>query len=261
MGSEASYVAHASPIRSISIESFAVGRFEVTVGEFRKFTAATEYLTEAERNPTVGCLGLKADGGWTETPQTSWRNPGFDQDDRHPAVCISWEDAKVYLTWLSEVSGHDYRLPRESEQEYILRASEPGPIPWADDASCAFANIADQSLVAQVSDWRGEGQPAACTDGHPFTAPVGSLAPDRFGLFDTVGNVAELGEDCWDYDYENSAPDGAAKTEGCELPSFRVVRGATWSTSKNDVRSAAQRSRTTRDGTNDDTGFRVARNF
>ncbi len=77
---------------------FAVGRFAVTRGEFAAFVAAT---------------GHKIDGGcyeWKQQADRDWRTPGFSQNDRHPAVCVNWNDAKAYVAWLSKTTGKTYRL-------------------------------------------------------------------------------------------------------------------------------------------------------
>ena len=65
-------------------------------------------------------LVLARDGRqWKEDPQASWTNPKFQfpQNNSHPAVCVSWEDAKAYATWLSRKTGREYRLLTEAEWE------------------------------------------------------------------------------------------------------------------------------------------------
>ena len=79
----------------------ALGRYEVTVGEYRVFTSATGRGVGAE------CLRGR-DGD-------SWRNPGFPQTDRHPVTCVSWDDARKYVSWLSRTTRATYRLPTEDE--------------------------------------------------------------------------------------------------------------------------------------------------
>ena len=89
----------------------ALGRFEVTVGEYRAFAAAT------------GGGGVDCIGG--DSPD-SWRNPGFAQTDRHPVTCVSWEDAQEYVSWLSRTTGATYRLPTEAEWESAAAGSQRG---------------------------------------------------------------------------------------------------------------------------------------
>ena len=80
----------------------ALGRYEVTVGEYRAFATAT---------------GVGGD---------SWRDPDFPQTDGHPVVNVSWDDAQEYLSWLSRTAGAAYRLPTEEEWEHAAAGSEAG---------------------------------------------------------------------------------------------------------------------------------------
>ena len=59
--------------------------------------------------------------GWSVQAST-WRNPGFEQTDGHPVVCVNWDDAQSYVGWLSRETGEGYRLLSESEWEYVARA-------------------------------------------------------------------------------------------------------------------------------------------
>ena len=79
----------------------ALGRYEVTVGEYLAFASATG--------------GGAAGGCLTVVDGDSWRNPGFRQTDRHPVTCVNWEDAREYVSWLSRTTGATYRLPTEEE--------------------------------------------------------------------------------------------------------------------------------------------------
>ena len=86
----------------------ALGRYEVTVGEYRAFASAT--------GGGAGRCG----------ESRSWQDPGFPQTDRHPVTCVSWEDAQAYLSWLSRTTEGTYRLPREAEWELAAAGSQPG---------------------------------------------------------------------------------------------------------------------------------------
>ena len=97
----------------LSAGGLAMGRYEVTVGEYRAFASATG------GGAGDGCF-LPFSGG------NSWRNPGFPQTDRHPVTCVSWDDAQAYVSWLSRTTGVRYRLPTETEWEQAAAGSEPG---------------------------------------------------------------------------------------------------------------------------------------
>lgn len=247
------------PQRQVQIaQAFALGRSEVTVAEFRRFAEESGYRTEAERDARAqGCSGfIYADPAARSTdPQTiNWRSPGVAQADSHPVLCVSWNDARAYAQWLSKKTGRRYRLPTEAEWEYAARAGSAGSRYWGDDPgqACRFANVADQS---RFQTW-GFGQKHECTDGHYFTAPAGGFSPNRFGLYDMLGNVWEWTEDCWSASYAGAPADGAAWLAGdCAQ---RVSRGGSWSTVPRFARSAA-RHKNAADHRDNLTGFRLAR--
>ena len=92
--------------------NLAMGRYEVTVGEYRAFASA------AGGGAGGGCIAF-GDGD-------SWRDPGFPQTDRHPVTCVSWDDAQAYVSWLSRTTGMAYRVPTEAEWERAAAGSQPG---------------------------------------------------------------------------------------------------------------------------------------
>ena len=249
-----------APQHQVSIAlPFALGRSEVTVAEFRRFADESGYRTEAERDARAqGCSGfIYADplaAGPASQAVTSWRSPGLTQAESHPVLCVSWNDARAYAQWLSKKTGKRYRLPTEAEWEYAARAGSVTTRYWGDDPvqACRFANVADQS---RFQTW-GFGQKHECTDGHYFTAPAGGYAPNRFGLYDMLGNAWEWTEDCWNASYAGAPPDGAAWIAGdCAQ---RVSRGGSWSTVPRFARSAT-RNKNSADHRDNLTGFRLAR--
>jgi formylglycine-generating enzyme required for sulfatase activity len=187
---------------------------------------------------------------------TSWRSPGLVQTDSHPVLCVSWNDARAYAQWLSKKTGKRYRLPTEAEWEFAARAGSPAARYWGDDPvqACRFANVADQS---RQQTW-GFGQKHECTDGHYFTAPAGGYVPNRFGLYDMLGNVWEWTEDCANASYAGAPSDGSAWLAGdCAQ---RMLRGGSWSTVPRFARSAT-RHKNTADHRDNLTGFRLARSL
>jgi len=111
--------------REVKVESFAIGQMEVTRGQYAIFVKETQ-----RQPPAQGCytFGINNDVIFTNDveklmdPHASWLNPGFDQTDEHPVTCVSWQDAKDYVTWLARKTGRAYRLPSEAEWEYAARA-------------------------------------------------------------------------------------------------------------------------------------------
>jgi formylglycine-generating enzyme required for sulfatase activity len=238
--------------RDVTIgKPIAVGRLEVTRGEYAAFVEATE------RPDPESCFVW--DGSdWQETKRRSWRDPGFAQTDDHPVACISWEDAKSYAKWLVEKTGQAYRLLSEAEWEYAARGqTEPGAYPrfeFGNDEKnlCEYANGADNSVEVKFSDWTT----ADCSDGYVYTSPAGLKRANTFDLTDMHGNVWEWVEDCYQDSYKDAPKNGGAHSyANCK---YRVVRGGSWFFSPNDLRAASRlklRPVLRLNGT----GFRVAR--
>ena len=96
---------------------FLLGATEVTVGQFRRFVEAAKYKTDAERE---GNGALKPNKAVVPISDATlrWYEPGFPQDDAHPVVNVSWNDAVAFCAWLSQTEDATYRLPTEAEWEY-----------------------------------------------------------------------------------------------------------------------------------------------
>jgi len=209
------------PQRVVLVAAFAAGVHEVTFTEW-------EACVEAG-----GCLEhLPGDEGWGRT-------------DR-PVINVNWNDARAYADWLSEVTGHRYRLLSEAEWEYAARAGASTARPWGETVTdaCLFAN--------------GDYSALPCGDGHENTAPAGSFKPNAFGLYDLLGNVWEWTRDCWNEGYAGAPGDGRAWESGdC---SARVLRGGSWYHGVKDLR-AAYRLRSPFLDRSLIVGFRVARSL
>ena len=164
-----------------------------------------------------------------------------------PVINVSWNDAKQYVAWLSQLTGEEYRLLTESEWEYAARAGAKTAFSWGDDPAAGNANCGECG-----SQWDGR-----------QTAPVGSFKPNALGLHDMHGNVWEWVEDNWHETYDGAPTDGSAWVSGGPGgrggdPSYRVVRGGSWRNETQHVRAAfrVQRNINVRFDT---LGFRVAR--
>jgi formylglycine-generating enzyme required for sulfatase activity len=131
------------PVHSVSVARFAMGRYEVTVGEFRQFVNATGYKTDAEKQGSCWTYA----GGWKKVKGANWRKPKFSQTDTHPVVCVSWNDATAYAAWLSQQTGHTYRLPTEAQWEYAARAGTTTSRYWGNNPNeaCRYANVHDNT--------------------------------------------------------------------------------------------------------------------
>ena len=91
-------------------KAFALRKFEVTVGKFAAFVAATNYTA------SNACPHWNATKTKTEPAQgTNWRNDIFAKSPRHPVLCVSREDTNAYVAWLAKKTDQSYRLPSEAE--------------------------------------------------------------------------------------------------------------------------------------------------
>jgi formylglycine-generating enzyme required for sulfatase activity len=194
--------------RSINLaKAFAIGRFEVTVGEFALFVAETRHAVNTPCSH-AGAISKTA----------SWKKPGFEQNARHPVTCITWYDAKAYVNWLSRKSGKTYRLPSEAEWEFAARGGT------------ATAYWQDEKIGM------GQANFGATRDG---TIPVGYFGANAFGLADVHGNVSELVADCWTPELGYLAADGRAMILSGDCGQ-RVVRGGGWDSSPANSRAASR---------------------
>lgn len=185
---------------------------------------------------------------WKQDAKYSWRNPGFPQDDRHPVVCVNWDDAQAYVTWLREVTRKPYRLLSEAEWEYAARAGKTTPFWWGPSISTAQANYGGNHTYAGGAKgvWR------------KGTVPVDhaheQFGPNPWGLHQVHGNVWEWCADCWNQTNEGNPGDGSARTSGdC---SAHVLRGGSWVNPPMLLRAACRNRFSSR--INDDV-FRVGR--
>ena len=237
------------PAHRVRVEGpLAVGKYEVTRGQYAEFARETKRDHKPGCNSTLG-------GRFNRNLKGTWSAPGFAQKDDEPVVCVSWEDATAYAVWLGKKTGKPYRLLAEAEWEYLARAGTTGRRSWPETdeaAACKYANVADASF-RRVSP----GMPVfQCSDDHSHTASVGRFPANPFGLFDLLGNVAEWTQDCWNADYGTAPEIAVGRTTGsC---SERVFRGGAWNGKPTTVRSA-YRDRESLEERHDSVGFRVVR--
>jgi formylglycine-generating enzyme required for sulfatase activity len=195
----------------------------------RPFAVAKFELTFAEWDACVthgDCTADVSDQGW--------------ERGRQPAINVTWKDAKQYAAWLSRVTGRDYRLLTEAEWEYAARAGRSTHFSFGNDDG----ELDQYAWYAANSEQRAH--------------QVGEKRPNRFGLYDMHGNVAEWVEDCYHENYRDADPDGAAwTTANCNR---RVVRGGSWQQRARALRSAA-RDWATADKWSDIVGIRLGRSL
>lgn len=236
---------------------FAMMRHEVTVGEFRRFVAATNYQARANQRGHSMIYDVRS-GNFARVSGVDWSS-GYDgrpAADDMPVLHVTAWDAEAYAAWLSEQTRAHYRLPSEAEFEYGLRAGNQGIYPWGNGAPPAgvdnFAGARDVS--PRGLHWNNA--VAGYGDGWWGPAPVGSFRRNAFGLYDMGGNVSEWIVDCWHKGYRRAPANGAAWVNpGCRT---RMYRGGAWASAPNQLRSAWRVAGGV-DTTNARVGFRLVR--
>jgi formylglycine-generating enzyme required for sulfatase activity len=202
-------------------QPFAVGRFAVSVSEWK------------------ACV---ADSGCIRQNETR-RSQGRDQD---PIVNVSWNDAQMYVAWLSLKTGKNYRLLSEAEREYVTRAGSATPLWWGSTITTDQANYDGKHSYAEGARGEFRNQVVA----------VDSFLPNPWGLFQVHGNVWEWVQDCYRSTYSEPLQDGLPWFDDkCDL---RVTRGGSWRSPPKDLR-AASRGRMAAFWSTPNTGLRVAR--
>jgi len=265
MGSEAGLGHPAdgeAPIREVHLSPFWMDATAVPNEAFSAFVSDTGYETEAERfgwsfvfhlyvpaETRTSALRVQGAEWWLQIPGASWRTPkgpGSEAVGSHPVVHVSWNDAIAFAAWAGK------RLPTEAEWEYAARGGlEQALYPWGDDfptGRSARANIFEGVFPAHDT---GE-------DGYTGTAPAESYDPNRFGLYNMVGNVWEWTADWFGIDHERGpTSDPTGPPEGTS----KAIRGGSYlchDSYCNRYRVSA-RTAATPDSSTGNTGFRLVR--
>jgi formylglycine-generating enzyme required for sulfatase activity len=194
--------------KKVTVSSFYIDRFEVTNQEYRNFLNELSGEEREQRVPdSTAWSGSASNANW----RTYFY--GSERSD-YPVVAVTWNDAKAFCRWEGK------RLPTEAEWEYAARAGRVGGVyPWA-----GFSPRDPQGRYLANFNPGRQGQAA---DGYAFTAPVGSYPPNRWGLHDVAGNVAEWVRDAYTPSY--SALSGLDPIYTDPEENRRVVRGGSWS--------------------------------
>ena len=183
MGSE--QFENAQPVHMVKVEKpFKMSAFEVSNKEYGAYVKAT---------------GVQ------------YRNKKLLQNESAAVAYVSWDDAKAYAAWLSQVSGKHYRLPTEAEWEYAARGGSNTPYAWGENAALA-PQFAWMALNA-----------------HGFVHSRGLLQPNGYGLFDMAGNVAEWCLDAALPDYKG-APSVSDRAI-VDQDAMKIIRGGSYKSS------------------------------
>ncbi len=226
------------PMHEVTLDSFEIGKYEITVEQFQKFVMETKY----------------------KKGRIDWMYPDFRQTPQEPAVKISWYDAQAFCQWLSNRTGENFRLPTEAEWEYTAMAGEGQPN--SSYERIVFINkLENQSWN---SDNAGREVSRAAYQDNPVNGQlashkVGSKQPNAWGVYDMVGNAWEWTLDVY-YPKHRILSDGAPNTRD-DLPEIArryVLKGGSYKSYNLDV-FPAYRSRSLPNVRGDDVGFRIVK--
>lgn len=192
------------PVHEVWIDDFCIGKYEVTIAEFKEFIDATGYITDAEK---LGFSLIWEDGNWREQKGLNWHkdehgNIRPENEYDYPVIHVSWNDANAYCKWKGG------RLPTEAEWEYAASGGGQERL-----YKYAGSNIYDQVM------W-------CISNSNDYLHPVGEKRPNRLGLFDMSGNVWE-----WCYDWYDSNYYSKSEYENPKGPDsglIKVLRGGAW---------------------------------
>ncbi len=245
-------------VKATIVKPFAMAKNEVTLAQYRIFMEETNYKSNQafyKGEPLVGCNFF--DGkSYGYVAEHNWKNPGYPQRETDPVVCVSWSDADAYAQWLSKKTGRTYRVPSTVEFEYASRAGSSSPWFWGTnpEEACEYANVGDRAFADKFPSRAS----FPCTDGYVFTTRVGRFKPNKFGLYDMIGNAWEWTNDCFHNDLTNAPVDGSSFTDNTDdACTWRTPKGGSWISGIAWSR-AAVRSRDGADYKSFMLGFRVA---
>lgn len=248
------------PVHAVDVSAFYMDKYEVTKAlwdEVADWAATNGY----DVNP-ASALGKSADHPaysvtWYEA--VKWSNARSEKEGLTPCYMVGGVVMKTGTgnpDCNFSVSG--YRLPTEAEWEKAARGGLSGQrFPWGDTIAHSQANYFSDGLdVYDVSPTPGH-HPTYVTGSAPLSSPVGSFAPNGYGLYDMAGNMSEW---CWDWHdgsyYASSPP---SDPQGPAAGSFRVFRGGSWDSFSRRNRVAARGNNGNPSGGSIYLGFRCAR--
>lgn len=221
------------PQHAVNLQPFLIGLHEVT----NKLYDEYRQMKDVQVAPAIS---------FADEPRGAW-----------PVVNVSFDNAQAFARWFGTQTGASYRLPTESEWEYLARQAESvlqGPCGVVNFRGGSFdtsLSPASNMLRGPIVDTR-----TTCYEESPVLVEVDTLSADPIGLFHLYGNAAEWVQDCYAANYLAADDDGSASESGdCE---YRVFRGGSW-LSPLDLLSPTLRSRAPPDYSDFHIGFRLVR--
>ncbi|MEI6765327.1 MAG: SUMF1/EgtB/PvdO family nonheme iron enzyme [Bacteroidota bacterium] len=206
----------------IELSNYYLGKYEVTVAQFKEFVDATGIKTDAEKD---GWSWVMKGKKWKKQKKVTWqydnkgrRYKGDLTENDQAVVHVSWHDASAYCNWLSERTGNDYRLPNEAQWEYAAKGG-------LKSKNYIFSG---SNNIDAVAWYLGNGENRIHA--------VGLKQPNELGIYDMSGNVSEWCSDWYENAYYEKGPtqNPEGPTDGTE----RIYRGGFWGANSGDCRAS-----------------------
>ncbi len=214
-----------SPQRRVRITwPFYISAYETTIGQFKQFCDETGYVAFSMRAGRKDIWAIGKDGRYSVGPEHSWLATGLPDNPQLAVGSLTYVDMETFCCWLTARDGIVYRLPTEAEWEFACRAGSQDLLPFPAESLAKFANAPDQSLHRIYSPTGGLNW-HPWDDQFPSASPVGSFAPNAFGLFDTIGNQWEVCRDWYSIDPQDQPARAGDDPTGPARGDRRVQRG------------------------------------
>lgn len=230
------------PVNDVTVNTFFMGRFEVTIEQFSRFISETNYQTDAEKTDSST---IKSGSEFIRQPGVNWRHDEYGQERpqnlyHYPVIHVSWNDAVQYCEWLSGKTEVTYRLPTEAEWEYAAGGGSKNRTKWA-------GTNTESSLGSYAWFERNANR---------ATHSVGEKKANDLNLHDLSGNVAEWCDDWYEETFYTNKitqnPTGPHKGKS------KVFRGGAWHDQPADCR-VSYRSHGSPNMSSCSLGFRIVR--
>jgi formylglycine-generating enzyme required for sulfatase activity len=210
-----------SPIHSVKLSSFYIGKYEITVNEFIEFmnAANVEDYGSLDGRDIIDIDDIDCPVIYEEE-SFKFKRTKFVETETCPIVGITWHGATAYCEWLSRKTGDRYRLPTEAEWQFAARGG-------VESEYFIFSGSDTLNRVGWYAD-----------NSEPKVHPVGEKRPNELGIYDMSGNAWEWCLDWYKKDYYQQME--FVNPKGPERGFRRVIQGGSVLNSSNRCRSTAR---------------------
>ena len=199
--------ANEHPEHTVTVKSYYIDQFEVTIARYAKFLEATKHSTPP-----------------------SWDDEAVTSAGDRPVVGVDWEDANAYCKWAGE------RLPSEAEWEKAARGTDKRRFPWGDMQP--FVDIANYNRGLWVSYPITLAPVTSGAEGMSIRHGLKDGGKSPYGLYHMAGNAAEWVGDWYDREYYAKAP--KENPTGPSAGEKKVLRGGSWGDPPRNIRVTAR---------------------